>query len=112
MANIKDENYIIKFGWMINKLNLKGNDLEVYAIIYGFTQDNNNWFEGSQGYLAKWCNCTNQGIGKNLKNLLSRNLIIKAETPKGSVCKYKCNPNFFPSDSIITENTPRTPRYY
>ena len=38
MSKIKNENYVVIQGWMVNELNLKGNDLMVYAIIYGFTQ--------------------------------------------------------------------------
>ena len=36
---MKDENYIVLQGWMINKLNLKGNELTVYALIYGYSQN-------------------------------------------------------------------------
>ena len=36
MAKIKNENFIAIQGWMINELQLKGNDLIVYALIYGF----------------------------------------------------------------------------
>ena len=46
MAIIKNENFILIQGWMINNLKLSGNDLLVYAIIYGFTQDGEQWFEG------------------------------------------------------------------
>jgi predicted transcriptional regulator len=95
---IKNNNYITIQGWMINDLNLSGNDLIVYATIYGFTQDEKNWFEGSRQYLAEWCNSSRQGIDKNLKNLLDKNLIIKQDTEKGSVCKYKCNTEFFPNN--------------
>ncbi len=96
---IKDNNYISIQGWMKNKLNLKGNDRLVYAIIYGFTQDEKTWFEGSRQYLADWCDCSRQGIDKNLKNLLDKNLIIKQEGDKGEVCKYKCNPEYCPESS-------------
>jgi hypothetical protein len=92
---IKNENYITIQGWMINKLNLSGNNLLVYAIIYGFTQDGNHWFKGSRQYLADWCGSSRQGIDKNLKTLLTKNLIIKRELHKGDICEYKCNPEFF-----------------
>lgn len=95
---IKDNNYINIQGWMINQLNLSGNDLTVYAIIYGFTQDGEHWFEGSRQYLADWCNSSRQGVDKNLNNLLSRNLIIKLSGEPGDICKYKCNPEYFPKN--------------
>ena len=34
-----NENYILITGWMVNELKLKGSELFVYALIYGFSQD-------------------------------------------------------------------------
>ena len=96
---IKDNNYISIQGWMLNQLNLSGNDLIVYAIIYGFTQDEKSWFEGSRQYLADWCNSSRQGIDKNLNNLLSKNLIEKVSGELGEICKYRCNPEYFPKNT-------------
>ena len=36
MNSVRDENHIVIQGFMINELNLKGTELLVYAIIYGF----------------------------------------------------------------------------
>lgn len=74
---MKSENYIVIQGWMRTELGLKGNDLLVYAIIYGFTQAESQRFTGSLGYLAEWCGATKQGIIGNLKKLLERGLIQK-----------------------------------
>ena len=93
MSVIKRENYINIQGWMITDLNLKGNDLLIYAIIYGFTQDGQQWFEGSRQYLAEWCNSTKRGISKNLDSLTEKGYIIKEEQVINNVkfCKYKSN---------------------
>lgn len=96
MSLVRNENYVNIQGWMINELNLKDNDLMVYSIIYGFTQDGTSWFTGSRQYLADWCQCTRQGIDKNLKNLIDNDLIIKEKMPTGGICRYKCNPKYFP----------------
>lgn len=77
---MKSDNFVVIQGWMITELKLSGNDLLVYAIIYQFSQDNETKFSGSLQYLADWCNATKQGIQKNLKNLLDRNLIVKEDT--------------------------------
>ena len=77
---ISDNNYYIVSGWMLNKLNLKGNELDIYAIIYGFSQDGSA-FEGSLQYLADWTNSTRQGVIKNIKSLLDKGL-IKREAAK------------------------------
>lgn len=76
---MKSENYVVIHGWMVNELGLKGNDLMVYSIIYGFSQTEGQKFTGSLQYLAEWCNSTKQGILKNLKSLIDKGLIIKEE---------------------------------
>lgn len=94
MNLVKNENYIHIEGWMINELHLKGNDLLVYAIIYGFSQDNESRYTGSLQYLADWCNGTKQGIQKNLSNLLKKGYIKKFESVKNNIkyCEYSCIP--------------------
>lgn len=91
---VKNESYITIQGWMVNELKLKGNDLFVYAIIYGFSQDGESKFTGSLSYLADWCNSTKQGIQKNLANLLALGLIEKKEFTKNNIkfCEYSCTP--------------------
>ena len=56
MSKVKEENYISISGWMVTRLGLKGNELLVYAIIYGFSQDDETMFTGSLQYLADWTN--------------------------------------------------------
>lgn len=90
MSKVRNENYLTIMGWMINELNLKGNDLIVYAIIYGLSQTKGQKFTGSLQYLADWCGCTKQGVQKNLKNLLEKGYITKQEIEKNGVkfCEY------------------------
>lgn len=79
MNNIKNENYIVIQGFMVNELNLKGNELLIYAIIYGFSQLESQEFNGTLQYLASWCNSTKQGVIKALKSLIDKGLIEKKE---------------------------------
>ncbi len=79
MNNIKNENYIVIQGFMVNELNLKGNELLIYAIIYGFSQLESQEFNGTLQYLANWCNSTKQGVLKALKSLIEKGLIEKQE---------------------------------
>lgn len=76
---IKDENYFVIAGWMMNKLGLKNNELSVYAIIYGYSQNSQGKFTGSLRYLADFTNVTKQGVIKSLKMLCERGLIDKEE---------------------------------
>lgn len=90
MSKIKAENYIVIQGWMVKDLALKNNELLIYAIIYGFSQDGDNKFTGTLQYLADWTGSTKQGVSKNLKSLLEKNLIIKYEKLINGVkvCEY------------------------
>lgn len=76
---INNENFITIQGFMVNELELKGNELIIYAIIYGFSQDGENRFTGSLNYLASWCKSTKQGVIKNLKSLIDKGYIVKEE---------------------------------
>lgn len=94
MNKVKNDNFVVIQGFMVNELKLKGNDLLVYAIIYGATQDGENWFEGSRQYLAQWCNSSVKGISKNLVTLVERGLIEKkvVEISKVKFCHYRVLP--------------------
>ena len=86
---MKSENYLVIQGWMITELKLKGNELMVYALIYGFSQDGSS-FTGSLQYIADWCNGTKQGVIKNLKNLVDKGLLKKKTKVLNGVtfCEY------------------------
>lgn len=74
-SKVKPENFVTLSGFMITDLQLKGNELIVYAIIYGFSQAEGTAFKGSLQYLADWTNSTKQGVIKNLKSLMQKGLI-------------------------------------
>lgn len=88
---LKDENYINIQGWMINKLKLKGNDLLLFALIYGFSQDDESEFRGSQKYMCEALNCSRPTVAKSLKNLVDMELITKRIETVNSVTfnRYK-----------------------
>ena len=93
MSLVKNENYILIQGWMLNELALKNNELLIYSIIYGFSQTTGTEFTGSLQYLADWCSCTKQGVLKCLKSLVNKNLIIKRDIFNNGVkfCAYSIN---------------------
>ena len=97
---MKNNNYITITGWMVNELSLSGNDLICYAIIYGFSQDDNYW-EGSQSYLSEWLGISKRATVDILKRLISDGHIVKQEYEVNKVkfCKYKAVvPNFMGSE--------------
>lgn len=77
MAAINDNNFIAIQGWMRTRLNLKGNELLIYALIYGFSQDGNSRFTGSRKYIAEWCGCSLDTVDRSLSSLVSKGLLAK-----------------------------------
>ena len=90
MGKLRDGNYILIQSFMVEELKLKGNELLVYAIIFGFSQEDNQKFNGSLQYLADWTNSTKQGVVKNLKSLIEKGYIIKEEKSINNIkfCEY------------------------
>lgn len=76
---VRRENYLTIQGFMVTDLKLKGNELLIYAIIYGFSQAENQAFNGSLQYFTDWTNSTKQGVIKSIKSLEEKGLITKTE---------------------------------
>lgn len=76
-SKVKNENFYVVQGWMINELKLKGTALALYAIIYGFSQSEQGKFTGSLQYLADWTHSTKQGVLKALKTLQEKGFVEK-----------------------------------
>lgn len=85
---IRDSNYVVIRGWMLTRLGLKGNELMIYAVIYGFTQNGETEFVGSMKYLADWTNSTIESVRKCIKSLIDKGYIIKSLDGSG-VNAYK-----------------------
>lgn len=84
-TTIKNENYFQVSGWMINELHLKGAELCVYAIIYGFSQSGEYQFTGSKQYLADFVGVTKRAIIDILANLVKKGVIEKREVMNGNI---------------------------
>ena len=89
-TKVNRDNFVALQGFMITDLNLKGNELIIYAIIYGFSQVENQVFSGSLQYLADWTNSTKRGVQKNIKSLLEKGFIVKNDKITNGVkhCEY------------------------
>ena len=84
--------YVIQ-SWMVNTLNLKGLDLLIYAIISGYSQDEESEFYGSLSYLTEMTGCTKRGIIKSLSYLVENEFIIRRETMVSGIktARYRVN---------------------
>ena len=93
MSKVLDNNYFQITGWMLNRLKLKGTALNVYAIIYGFSQDGESSFNGSRQYLCDFTGATKPTIDKALAELQAMDLIIKTSKKINDIIhnEYKAN---------------------
>ena len=93
MSKIRDDNYYQISGWMLNRLGLKGTELQVFAIIYGFSQDGESVFSGSLSYMGDWVGASKPTIIKALKELTDKQYIIKESVVVNQVTfnRYKAN---------------------
>ena len=92
-SKLKDANFVVLSGWMINSLELKGNELIIYAVIYSFSQEEDCWYTGSQQYLADWIQGTKMTVRTVLTSLMERGYIDKKEEVVNGVkfCRYKAS---------------------
>ncbi len=79
------KSYINIQGWMVTQLKLSSNDLIIFALIYGFSQDGQSKFNGSLKYLCEWTNCTKPTVMKSLSSLVEKNFIVKQSLENNKV---------------------------
>lgn len=97
---VKPDNYILVYGWMVTELGLKGNELFLYAIIYGFSQDGETEFSGSLRYMQEWLGVNSKATVQNtLEKLMARGLIKKRTVVEKGVTR-----NFFSAVGMVYQN--------
>ena len=82
--------YIVILPWMREDLDLKGNELLIYALIHGFSQEKQGCFFGSLEYICRACGCSRGTVISTLKALCERGLLHKRELTENNVkmCQY------------------------
>ena len=85
---VNPENFVTIQGWMVTDLHLKGASLLIYAIIYGFSQDNSSVFSGTASYLAEWVSVSTNRVYEILKELCEKRIIEKVEKKVNGVTLY------------------------
>ena len=85
---MKESNYIVIQSWMISKLQLKNNELILFALIYGFSQDGESEYKGSYRYISEVLKISTRTVRRVIKSLENKDLIIKIDDYRGSRYKY------------------------
>lgn len=75
---IASSNYVIIQYWMKSVCGNQ-NECMAYALIYGFTQDNENEFTGSISYIQEWLGVTRKNVFLILQRLEKKGLIQKRQ---------------------------------
>ena len=81
-----DERYIFIPECMVKETGLSGNELIVFAIIYGFSSGG-GWFKGSINYLTERTNLSRPSVIAVLKSLVASGHIIRKDVPSKGI-KY------------------------
>lgn len=92
MKFITDTNYYVVHGWM-REMGLKGLQLDLYAIIYGFCQDNGSAFYGTISYLEVFTGFSRRAVIDALNDLVGKRFIRKDIEDLGQQVKrvkYSC----------------------
>lgn len=74
---VQNENYYVIQGWMRNVLGLRGSALDIYAIIYGFSQVAHQEFTASINYLCEWVGASRPTVINTLKELVEGGYLTK-----------------------------------
>jgi hypothetical protein len=77
---MEDSYYIVIQGWMRMDLQLAGNDLIVFAAVWGYSQDGNGCYYGKQERLAEICGVSLRTLKGILASLIERGLLTMSTT--------------------------------
>lgn len=92
---IKEDSFIVTHAFMRTEHNLKGVELDVYAIIYGYTQDGeNHCYYGTIDFLMQWTGASEKTIHNAINSLIKKGLLektIMGNQKVGNRCYYKAN---------------------
>ena len=88
---MKNHQFYVVQGWMLNELGLSGNELVCYATIYGFCQDGESVFNGTASYIADCVGCARESAVRLLKRLTEQGLILKRHEEGTNVPSYTVN---------------------
>ena len=92
-SKVYSTNFLNIQGWML-RLGLSSfTEVAAFALVYGFSQDNNSEFSGSLSYIQDWLMCSRPTAIKVMKTLEDKNFIIKTQLEISNVIvnKYKVN---------------------
>ena len=81
---MRKDGYVVVQPWMVTDYNLNGNKLLIYALIWGFSQDDQSCFYGSVSYIVEYFKLSKRAVLNLLGELEKDGLTRKwSETVNG-----------------------------
>ena len=81
---MRKDGYVVVQPWMVTDYDLNGNKLLIYALIWGFSQDEQSCFYGSTSYIMDYFKLSKRAVLNLLTELEAQGLIRKwSETVNG-----------------------------
>lgn len=74
-----DDLFVTIRKFMRDELNLKGYELIIYAIIYGFSKSDGSWFKGSARYMSEWTGSSEKTVLRALMGICDKGIVNKRE---------------------------------
>lgn len=110
MAKVSENNFLTIEGWMRTALNLSGNELLVFAVIYQFSQGKAGRYIGGLPYLADWCGCHADTARRAVRALEERGLILaqRGEVNGIPYCNYIVCEESLQNARVSSQNTTDT----
>lgn len=62
--------------WMIKRLKLKGSELILYALIYGFSQLEGQYCNGNVAHISEWTGLDSRTVTRALESLVKKGFVI------------------------------------
>lgn len=78
---MRTDGYVVVQPWMVTDYNLNGNKLLIYALIWGFSQDEQSCFYGSVSYIVEYFKLSKRAVLNLLAELEKDGLIRKWTEP-------------------------------
>ena len=88
-AKINDDNYYVIFGWMINKLQLEGLNLEIFAIIYQQLQAPFIEYYDNIQRLISWTQAKEKDVMQSLRYLVWAGCLSESISNENGIEKHK-----------------------
>lgn len=101
------DNFVVIWGFMRQAFKLKGFELYIYAIIFGYYRNYCSPFTGSRKYLGEWTGASRATVENVLASLEKKKLIIKEYVMYDNIKKavYTINTEILPTcDMFELEN--------